>query len=227
MMMLKVNCNAYTLHNVARYVLRTLNVDINNVVLKIYGHFSIAAKRRAILKDFDSFTATEILEILHHLSTRWLSLLPCTDSVFYILEQPGPSLADAGPNASPGRGAPLRSDFYDVIAFSQPCYDRGRAQIYSKKLTRELSTLCLRSRGTSLVLTRAFFVNNEILKAFLANSQAQGVSGKNEQSTQTPWRGAPEARGPMQLHWLHWLKAGPVNSLFCNFQVDQPIAPNN
>ena len=43
----------------------------------------------------------------------------------------------------------------------------------------------------------------------LLNSQAQGVSGKNEQSTQTPWRGAPEARGPMQLHRLHRLKAGP------------------
>jgi len=26
--------------------------------------------------------------------------------------------------------------------------------------------------------------------AFLLNSQAQAVSGKNEQSTQTPWRGA-------------------------------------
>ena len=32
---------------------------------------------------------------------------------------------------------------------------------------------------------------------FLLSSQAQGVSGKNEQSTQTPWRGAQEARGPM------------------------------
>jgi len=39
--------------------------------------------------------------------------------------------------------------------------------------------------------------------AFLLNSQGQGLSGKNEQSTQTPWRGgAPEARGPMQLHRL-------------------------
>jgi len=45
--------------------------------------------------------------------------------------------------------------------------------------------------------------------AFLLNSQALGVSDKNEQSTQTPWRGAPEAWGPMQLHWLHRLKAGP------------------
>jgi len=26
--------------------------------------------------------------------------------------------------------------------------------------------------------------------AFLLNSQAQGVSGKSEQSTQTPWQGA-------------------------------------
>ena len=46
--------------------------------------------------------------------------------------------------------------------------------------------------------------------AFLLNSQAQGVSGKNEQSTQTLWRGAPEARKPMQLHRLHRLEAGPV-----------------
>jgi len=43
--------------------------------------------------------------------------------------------------------------------------------------------------------------------AFLLNSQAQGVSGKNEQSIQTLWRGAAEARGPMQLHRL---KAGPA-----------------
>ena len=47
---------------------------------------------------------------------------------------------------------------------------------------------------------------------FLLNSQAQGVSGKNEQPTQTPWRRAPEARGPMQLHRLHRLKAGPAYS---------------
>jgi len=44
--------------------------------------------------------------------------------------------------------------------------------------------------------------------AFLLNFQVQGVSGKNEQSTQTPWRGAPEVRGPMQLHRL---KAGPAD----------------
>ena len=65
------------------------------------------------------------------------------------------------------------------------------------------------NRGNSLVLTRAFFVNNEIYMEFLLNSQAQGLSGKNEQSTQTPLCWAPEARGQRKLHWLHRLKAGP------------------
>jgi len=32
---------------------------------------------------------------------------------------------------------------------------------------------------------------------------------KNEQPAQTPWRGPLETRGPMQLHRLHRLKAGP------------------
>jgi len=50
--------------------------------------------------------------------------------------------------------------------------------------------------------------------AFLLDSQAKGASGKNEQSTQTPWRRAPEARGPMQLHRLHWFKAGPGHLCF-------------
>jgi len=39
--------------------------------------------------------------------------------------------------------------------------------------------------------------------AFLLNLQVQGVSGKNEQSTQTPWRGVSE------VHRLHRLKASP------------------
>jgi len=59
------------------------------------------------------------------------------------------------------------------------------------------------NRGnSSLVPTRALFVNNEIYKPVLLNSRAQGVSGKNEQTTRTPWCGAPEARGQMQLHRL-------------------------
>jgi len=37
---------------------------------------------------------------------------------------------------------------------------------------------------------RAFFVDSEIYLALRLNSQVRGVSGKNEQSAQTSWRGA-------------------------------------
>jgi len=37
--------------------------------------------------------------------------------------------------------------------------------------------------NSSLVPPRALFVNNDIYKPFPLNSRAQGVSGKNEQST--------------------------------------------
>jgi len=46
----------------------------------------------------------------------------------FVLVLPGPALADAGPNARPRRGAPEQW-FYGVIVFSQPRYNRGRAQI--------------------------------------------------------------------------------------------------
>jgi len=72
-----------------------------------------------------------------------------------------------------------------------------------------------------LVLTRALFVNNEIYLAFLLISQPQGVSGKNEQSIQTPWRGAPEARSPMQLHRLHRHKS-PAKTTF-HAELGNPI----
>ena len=69
-------------------------------------------------------------------------------SLTHVSWQTGPALADAGPNARPGRGPQCKNKargsseqwFYDVVVFSQPYYDRGRAQIYSAALTRELST---------------------------------------------------------------------------------------
>jgi len=54
---------------------------------------------------------------------------------------------------------------------------------------------------------RAFFINSEIYMAFLLNSEAQGVSGKMNILPKYHGTGPPEAWGPMQLHWLHRLKA--------------------
>ena len=46
--------------------------------------------------------------------------------------------------------------------------------------------------------------------AFLLNSQALGVSGKMNNLPKHYGAGPPEARGPMQLHRLYWLKADPA-----------------
>jgi len=66
-----------------------------------------------------------------------------------------------------------------------------------------------------LVLTRAFFVNSEIYMAFLLNSQAQGASGKMNNLPKHHGAVPPEARGPMQLHRLHRLKASPAHIYGC------------
>lgn len=43
-------------------------VDVENVVLKVYGYFPISAKRRESLKDYCQFCDVEFHEILRHVS---------------------------------------------------------------------------------------------------------------------------------------------------------------
>ncbi|CAM4598668.1 unnamed protein product [Leuciscus chuanchicus] len=70
------NCHAHIVHNTVKHALDQLSVDVENVVLKVYGHFSTSAKRRESLKDFCNFCDVEFREILRHVTTRWLSLNP-------------------------------------------------------------------------------------------------------------------------------------------------------
>jgi len=78
---IKANCHAHIIHNMAKYALNNLDIDIENIVLKIYGHFSVSAKRRDNLKEFHDFVKTEFKEILRHVPTRWLSLQPCIERI--------------------------------------------------------------------------------------------------------------------------------------------------
>jgi len=56
---------------------------------------------------------------------------------------------------------------------------------------------------------RALYASSEVYRLFLLNYRAQGVSRKNEQPAKRYGAGPPGARGPMQLHRLHRLRAGP------------------
>ena len=78
---LAANCLAHILHNATRYAAGSLDVDIENVVLKVYSHFSISASRTAQLKEFCEFVEVEECNLLRHVVTRWLSLLPSIDRI--------------------------------------------------------------------------------------------------------------------------------------------------
>lgn len=74
--LLQGNCHVHILHNTVKHALDKLTIDVENVVLKVYGHFSVSAKRRESLKEFCEFCGVEFREILRHVTTKWLSLNP-------------------------------------------------------------------------------------------------------------------------------------------------------
>uniref|UniRef100_H3A010 DUF4371 domain-containing protein n=1 Tax=Latimeria chalumnae TaxID=7897 RepID=H3A010_LATCH len=70
------NCLAHIVHNTIKYVAGKLNIDVENVILKAYSHFSVSAMRTEQLKEFCDFVEVEEFNLLRHIVTRWLSLLP-------------------------------------------------------------------------------------------------------------------------------------------------------
>lgn len=79
--LIKGNCHAHIVHNTVKHAMGYLICDIENIVLKIYSHFSVSACRRDELKKFVSMVDGEFHEIKRHIGTRWLSLLPAIDTL--------------------------------------------------------------------------------------------------------------------------------------------------
>lgn len=52
----KANCNCHILHNTAKHALTPLSFDVENLVMKIYSHFCISAKRVNELKTCYEFS---------------------------------------------------------------------------------------------------------------------------------------------------------------------------
>lgn len=79
--LIKGNCHAHIVHNCVRHAMSFLSYDIENVILKIYAHFSHSAVRREELKRFIESVDGDFHEVKRHVGTRWLSLLPCIDTL--------------------------------------------------------------------------------------------------------------------------------------------------
>lgn len=84
--MVAANCLAHILHNTTKHAAGHLNVDVENIVLKVYSHFSISASRTAQLKEFCEYLETSDCNLLRHVVTRWLSLLPAIDRILKYWE---------------------------------------------------------------------------------------------------------------------------------------------
>uniref|UniRef100_A0A8C5GAZ7 Uncharacterized protein n=1 Tax=Gouania willdenowi TaxID=441366 RepID=A0A8C5GAZ7_GOUWI len=64
-----------------KYAAGNMDLDIENVVLKVYSHFSISASRTAQQREFCEFVEVDECNLLRHVITRWLSLLPSIDQM--------------------------------------------------------------------------------------------------------------------------------------------------
>lgn len=81
---MKGNCKCHLIHNTLKNANRILSATGYNaeaIVFKIYSEFSCSAKRADSLKDFCEFTSIQYKEILRHVPTRWLSLLPAIQRI--------------------------------------------------------------------------------------------------------------------------------------------------
>ena len=78
---MKANCNCHIIHNAARHACKTLKFDVENLVLKVYGEFSVSAKRSRELQACFDFLEMNPDGVLRHVVTRWLSLFAAVDKL--------------------------------------------------------------------------------------------------------------------------------------------------
>lgn len=81
---IKAGCSVHILHNAAKHSTNKLEVDIESLILKIFGHFSRSAKRRADLELQFEEKEMQWEEIMKHVTTRFLSLGPAVERIIKI-----------------------------------------------------------------------------------------------------------------------------------------------
>ena len=62
-----------------KYALKAFAFVVESFVIKTYNSFASPAKKSEVLRDFCNFLDMEYRELLRHVPTRWLCLLPAID----------------------------------------------------------------------------------------------------------------------------------------------------
>jgi hypothetical protein len=84
--LLGLGCSAHTLHNAMQTGADCLPFDVEQIVCKMYQHFSIYKVRVEKLKEFCEFADVEYKELLGYSKTRWLALMPAVERILLIFE---------------------------------------------------------------------------------------------------------------------------------------------
>lgn len=79
-----VGCTAHIVHNTIQVAADQLPVDIEGIIIKIYGHFHIYTVRVASLKEFCEEADVEYMKLLGYSKTRWLALMPAVERVLKL-----------------------------------------------------------------------------------------------------------------------------------------------
>lgn len=77
--LIKANCNCHVINNCVKYALKALSVDIESIVIKTFNEFSSSSTKTEKLKECFLFASLEYKNLLRHVPTRWLSLMPALD----------------------------------------------------------------------------------------------------------------------------------------------------
>ena len=77
-----MGCICHMISNSFKNGIKMLKFDLEYIVIKIYSEFSSHTKRKHELMEFYEFCDVEYSEMLRHVSTRWLSLLPAVDRLY-------------------------------------------------------------------------------------------------------------------------------------------------
>lgn len=80
--MIPSGCSAHNmLHNAVKFAGNKCEFDVENLVLKVYGHLSYHAQRVQRLKEFFANADINYQNIVRHVATRWLSLHPAIEQI--------------------------------------------------------------------------------------------------------------------------------------------------